>query len=244
MTKTKKIFCTKNFSIKDGYKQKTKQKKISIDIQKTRWSGLTIYELNNNKHIKKDTHFRIVLFSLARQIPRIWGGDFYFSNIEGKGNFLIPNDVYIYKYITSFITGYYLGYTEKDEEYLIKSVVKTLFKVFNSRQKVDDFYKQHLMFEEMKINPPYTEKMLKYHDGSVHAHDDQKLAHEDRTYHIEVETNPKIKKSDRLHMSSLKFYISKEYDILSAEKKLKIVQKRIEKNFPEIVKKVKDKYKN
>lgn len=244
MAKTKKIYCTKNFSIKDGYKQKTKQKKISIDIHKTRWSGLTVYELNNNKHIKKDIHFRIVLFSLARQIPKLWANDFYFGTMKGKGNFLIPNDAYIYTYITSFVKNYYLGYTEKDEEHLIKSVVKTLFKVFNSRQKVDDFYKQYLMYEEMKINPPYTEKMLKWHDGHGHAFDDQRLTHEDRTYHIEVETNSKIKKNDRLHMSSLKFYISNEYDIPSEEKKLKIVKKRIEKIFPKIAKKVKDKYKN
>ena len=45
-------------------------------------------------------------------------------------------------------------------------------------------------------------------------------------------------------MSSLKFYISKKFDIPSEENKLDDVRKKIEKNFPDIVKKVKKKLKH
>ena len=244
MTNLKNIYCYKNFAVKDGNKSTTKNKKVKISISKTHWSGLTYYDLHNNKYIKKDIHFRIVLFSLARQIPKLWSNDFYFSTMKGEGYFLIPNDVYIYTYITSFIKGYYTGYSNKDEEVLIKSVVKTLFKIFNSRQKVDDFYKQYLEYNEMKITPPYSDRMLKWFNAEGHAHSDQDLTHNNRTYHIEVETNPKIKKNDKLHMSSLKFYISKKFDIPSEENKLDDVRKKIEKNFPDIVKKVKKKLKH
>ena len=183
---------------------------------------------------------------MARQIPKIWANDYYFGMLKGKGNFLIPNnDIYIHAYLWHFIVGYYEEYYSQkylggrdasinDEKY-IKSVMKVIFKIFNSKQNVNDFYKQSEEFSshEAKNKSDYDD----HDNGSGDATTDVWSFIEDPGYPVRVETDNKLKPKDKLGISALKIYISKKYDPVNARKQTKKVVKSMERIFPQLRKK-------
>ena len=176
--------------------------KLKIDPKKLNWQGLTYIDLHKNKFVKdKKMIFKSIIFALARQIPKMWADDYYFGILKGKGNFLIPNDRYIYAYLRGFIVGCYeeyysqkyLGGSEasiNDEKY-IKSVMKVIFKIFNSKQNVNDFYKQSEEFysKEAKNKSDFDDDS----NGGVNATTDVYSFIEDPGHPVRVETDNKLK---------------------------------------------------
>ena len=221
--------------------------KLKIDPKKLNWQGLTYIDLHKNKLLKdRKIIFKSVIFALARQIPKIWANDYYFGMLKGKGNFLIPNnDRYIHAYLRGFIVGYYEEYYSQkylggreasinDKKY-IKSVMKVIFKIFNSKQNVNDFYKQSEEFSshEAKNKSDYDD----HDNGSGDATTDVWSFIEDPGYPVRVETDNKLKPKDKLGISALKIYISKKYDPVNARKQTKKVVKSMERIFPQLRKK-------
>ena len=221
--------------------------KLKINPKKLDWQGLTYIDLHKNKLLKdRKIIFKSVIFALARQIPKIWANDYYFGMLKGKGNFLIPNnDRYIHAYLRGFIVGYYEEYYSQkylggreasinDKKY-IKSVMKVIFKIFNSKQNVNDFYKQSEEFSshEAKNKSDYDD----HDNGSGDATTDVWSFIEDPGYPVRVETDNKLKPKDKLGISALKIYISKKYDPVNARKQTKKVVKSMERIFPQLRKK-------
>ena len=221
--------------------------KSKIDPKKLNWQGLTYIDLHKNKLLKdRKIIFKSVIFALARQIPKIWANDYYFGMLKGKGNFLIPNnDRYIHAYLRGFIVGYYEEYYSQkylggreasiNHEKYIKSVMKVIFKIFNSKQNVNDFYKQSEEFSshEAKNKSDYDD----HDNGSGDATTDVWSFIEDPGYPVRVETDNKLKPKDKLGISALKIYISKKYDPVNARKQTKKVVKSMERIFPQLRKK-------
>ena len=221
--------------------------KLKIDPKKLDWQGLTYIDLHKNKLLKdRKIIFKSVIFALARQIPKIWANDYYFGMLKGKGNFLIPNnDRYIHAYLRGFIVEYYEEYYSRkylgggeasiNHEKYIKSVMKVIFKIFNSKQNVNDFYKQSEEFSshEAKNKSDYDD----HDNGSGDATTDVWSFIEDPGYPVRVETDNKLKPKDKLGISALKIYISKKYDPVNARKQTKKVVKSMERIFPQLRKK-------
>ena len=219
--------------------------KLKIDPKKLDWQGLTYIDLHKNKLLKdRKIIFKSVIFALARQIPKIWANDYYFGMLKGKGNFLIPNnDRYIHAYLRGFIVEYYEEYYSRkwrveasiNNEKYIKSVMKVIFKIFNSKQNVNDFYKQSEEFSshEAKNKSDYDD----HDNGSGDATTDVWSFIEDPGYPVRVETDNKLKPKDKLGISALKIYISKKYDPVNARKQTKKVVKSLERIFPQLRKK-------
>ena len=221
--------------------------KLKIDPKKLDWQGLTYIDLHKNKLLKdRKIIFKSVIFALARQIPKIWANDYYFGMLKGIGNFLIPNnDRYIHAYLRGFIVEYYEEYYSRkylggreasiNHEKYIKSVMKVIFKIFNSKQNVNDFYKQSEEFSshEAKNKSDYDDDA----NGSGDATTDLWSFIEDPGYPVRVETDNKLKPKDKLGISALKIYISKKYDPVNARKQTKKVVKSMERVFPQLRKK-------
>ena len=225
--------------------------KLKIDPKKLNWQGLTYIDLHKNKLLKdRKIIFKSVIFALARQIPKIWANDYYFGMLKGKGNFLIPNnDIYIHAYLWHFIVGYYEEYYSRkwggeasinDEKY-IKSVMKVIFKIFNSKQNVNDFYEQskEFNFNEAKNKSDFDD----HTNGSGDATTDVWSFIEDPGYPVRVETDNKLKPKDKFSISALKVYISKKYDPVDAEKQSKKFVVKVDRIFPEFKKKMSKKMK-
>jgi len=225
--------------------------KLKIDPKKLNWQGLTYIDLHKNKLLKdRKIIFKSVIFALARQIPKIWANDYYFGMLKGKGNFLIPNnDIYIHAYLWHFIVGYYEEYYSRkwgveasiNVEKYIKSVMKVIFKIFNSKQNVNDFYEQskEFNFNEAKNKSDFDD----HTNGSGDATTDVWSFIEDPGYPVRVETDNKLKPKDKFSISALKVYISKKYDPVDAEKQSKKFVVKVDRIFPEFKKKMSKKMK-
>jgi hypothetical protein len=225
--------------------------KLKIDPKKLNWQGLTYIDLHKNKLLKdRKIIFKSVIFALARQIPKIWANDYYFGMLKGKGNFLIPNnDIYIHAYLWHFIVEYYEEYYSRkwgveasiNVEKYIKSVMKVIFKIFNSKQNVNDFYEQskEFNFNEAKNKSDFDD----HTNGSGDATTDVWSFIEDPGYPVRVETDNKLKPKDKFSISALKVYISKKYDPVDAEKQSKKFVVKVDRIFPEFKKKMSKKMK-
>ena len=115
--------------------------------------------------------------------------------------------------------------------------MKVIFKVFNSKQNVNDFYKQskEFYFNEAKNKSDFDDDS----NGGTDAMTDVYSFTEDTGYPVRVETDNKLKAKEKLGISALKIYISKKYDPVSAQKTTKKVVTSIERIYPELKKRKK-----